>query len=424
MVLFNTLIIPRFFTEGTGDPEYYFQIASRIAHAGLISEIRPFGQGPIGLGAILISVMGGKIGIIFFNATIHTCSIYFLIKLLRRWFDLLPSVIASLLLAISPYMMLWYAQLNKESLVLLGAILFCYGFTSLMVQKKMSIGVLVGCMLAIALSILMFWFMRPYLNQILLPIVIWYTLLISYENYPNWFGVFRSILIGFGFIFALGLLPSGGASDATLSSLEHNSEALQSAASVASGGVYKECVDAIDDGVWGGGSKLQIFIGSKMRSLMGRRCLIFSGVGETSNVNKERAYFDEEFLPKNIEEAFRYLPIGGLKGVFYPPLNVSYDAIINSAPSPFYLTTFLYQIFFLAALVGILFSANKKGIFPIICLCLYIAFLYGVSTPFIGALVRYRYPWYMIITSIGIAALIQRVFNSYQCITYSKNKIK
>lgn len=410
MLAFNFLIIPQYFPGGTGDSEYYFELANQIAISGFPNELRPFGQGPIAIGSILIKAVGGKISIILFNAFIHAVAIYFLVSLLSFWFSLHSAIIGSIPLTLSPYMMLWYSQLSKESLSLLGVVLFVYGATGIVNSANNSFKYLLRYLISIIVAMMLFWLMRPYINQILIPAIAGYTLLLVYRDHDNYCYTFFYILIGIFICILFTISSFGSSSDRTLQSLESNSDALVTS-TIRNSDVYLKCIDSINNGSWTSESNLESFIGSKFRSIMARRCLIYSGIGESTNVDKESSYFDKSALPKNTAEVLRYLPNGGFKGIFYPSLKSSYEAIVRYSPSPFYAATFVYQLFFMMSLMGFLLIFKKDGILPILILCIYVIALYGISTPFIGALVRYRYPWYMVVVSIGFAALVQRLFN-------------
>lgn len=61
----------------------------------------------------------------------------------------------------------------------------------------------------------------------------------------------------------------------------------------------------------------------------------------------------------------------------------------------------------LAALAVWVFRSRRSGIVIPLALAASVMTVYGMATPFLGALYRYRFPWWMLTICMGLAALIE-----------------
>lgn len=172
------LIIPNMLpsAEGhiSGDPMYYHQLAlskvQEIQDEGIQAfELRPSGQGSAGIATLLYLAWENPYSVVLLNAVLHAASAVLMSLILLQWFPLRTAIIATLPLVISPYMIVWFSQVNKDTSSLTGALLFVYGLMRLIKIKNEPHAGLYS-LLIIFSGILLIWVMRPYLNQILLPI--------------------------------------------------------------------------------------------------------------------------------------------------------------------------------------------------------------------------------------------------------------
>jgi hypothetical protein len=100
---------------------------------------------------------------------LHAVSGIVLNLLLRKWFPPLISLLASLPFVISPYQMHWFSQINKDSFVTCGAILFTYG-----ILHALKVIIRTPCFRDLAIFVaftgtgaLLIFIARPYLVMIL-----------------------------------------------------------------------------------------------------------------------------------------------------------------------------------------------------------------------------------------------------------------
>ena len=171
MILLREIAIPHIFPASVGgnlptDPQYYndlaFKKAAEIEAHGLVEfELRPSGQGAAGLASLLYLLVKSPCIVVLVNGFIHALSAVVIVLIIRSWFPLRTSIIAAIPLAVSPYMILWFSQLNKDSYSLLGALLFVYGMLQLVLHGKPLQNVTYNVLVVIS-GALLIWLMRPY----------------------------------------------------------------------------------------------------------------------------------------------------------------------------------------------------------------------------------------------------------------------
>ncbi|MFA5300917.1 MAG: hypothetical protein WC389_22220, partial [Lutibacter sp.] len=179
MVIFQYILLPRFdpfIKEGliAGDPQYYHQLASNLAHRIAIEgwgiwNLRPDGQGCAGITAMIYAIaFVSPLLVILLNAFLHSIASVTLISIVGQFVRFRLAVIACLFFIISPYQMHWLSQINKDSYSIAGFYVFVLGWTLVFKQapktKKSSywFGLLLVMIGAMLISIV-----RPYIIQIL-----------------------------------------------------------------------------------------------------------------------------------------------------------------------------------------------------------------------------------------------------------------
>jgi hypothetical protein len=159
------------------------------------------------------------------------------------------------------------------------------------------------------------------------------------------------------------------------------------------------------------------YINHNIRTLMLQRCLTFLILDYEVNEATIHAIFDRDIQPSNLKEFIFYIPRAIFLGFFSPYPN---DWLYNfqNKFSVFYLIAPLSSLIFLLSLASLFLWIDKvrhNSIFLPIFITGSVIFLYGLSTPFIGALYRYRFPWYVMLTALGIASLISFLpFSKYK----------
>ena len=166
------------------------------------------------------------------------------------------------------------------------------------------------------------------------------------------------------------------------------------------------CLENIDHRNWRTEPFIPEFVDSKLRALMGQRCLIFTILETHDNPTTLKSIVDTDRLPSGALDALLYLPRAVLLGVF-SPWPSDWGFIFKYGSSFFYTIAPLEAILLYAGLVSIciwLLRTRQWTLFIPILMSVAVMSIFAMATPFIGALYRYRYPWWMLLICLGIAA--------------------
>jgi len=419
LVISREIVIPNFASSINGhiagDPYYYHTLAIKKAEEIKTMgwrefELHPEGQGPAGIASLFYLIWKNPYSMGLLNAALHGISVVMMAMILMRWFSRCTSIIATLPLAISPFMMVWFSQVNKDSFSLAGALLFTYGLLRLVGTKgeSLSRGGQLLSLSTIAIGIFLTWIVRPYVNQMLLPItglILFIALSLRVGRVLD-----NGKLIGFSICGALvlaclALLGQGAASDATLEEFAgYRRPQSQAESQVAA----KNCFASIDIRNWRNEPLLPGFVNRPLKALMGQRCLMFTVQQTHSNVTTQYSFVDVNRFPNGSAEALAYLPRAALLGIFSPwPDRWGY--IFNHRPSFFYTITpveaAMLYVGLISFIIWVVRGKTWSALIPI-SLSVTVMTIYGMATPFLGALYRYRYPWWMLMICMGMAALL------------------
>jgi sRNA-binding regulator protein Hfq len=423
MVVSRELIIPRMSQSIDGhlggDPQWYNLLAlkkvAEIEIKGIKGfELRPEGQGPAGIASLIYLLVKNVYGVILTNAFLHAVSTIVMVMLLGHWFSLRTSIIASLPLAMSPYMMIWFSQLNKDSFTLAGALLFTYGLLRLIRPAKnetLRNGMLLSLLIA-GFGMFLVYIMRPYMNQMMMPmtaivLVMRITSSMVFENKTRegirlaLFGTILFICLSVG-----SFLSNGAASDATLE--KFNSFVFQSESQSKSPSVMDQCLKTIDEKKWRNEPLFPDYINAKLRALMGQRCYMFNILETHHSPATLYSFIDTDKFPRGSMEVLYYIPRALLIGIFAPwPDRWFYT--LNHRPSVFYTIIPIETVVVYISIAGLVIWLIRRRdwlVFIPVGLSFSMMAIHGIATPFLGALYRYRYPWWMMILCLGLAACI------------------
>lgn len=228
MFFVREILVPEIYITATdgnipGDAEYYNSLAHKkvieIKKQGLgLFELRPSGQGAAGIASIFYLLIDSPYSIVFVNALLHAFSVLVMVMIVRCWFPINLSILATIPLAISPYMIMWFSQINKDSFTLIGVLLFVYGLIQIIMYAEILRKVILGFIFAV-IGMLFLWIMRPYINMMLLPLI---TLILTFMiGYDLWKKsakprIFSLIIFSAVILIILNHLNNGAASDKTL----------------------------------------------------------------------------------------------------------------------------------------------------------------------------------------------------------------
>ncbi len=427
MEVSREIIIPRMLpgvVNGhiSGDPQYYNELAIKktdeIKAKGMtVFQIRPEGQGPAGGASLIYLLVESPYGFVIINAFLHAVSAIAMVLILRHWFSFSISAIASLPVAISVGMMFWFSQLNKDSVVLAGALLFICGLLKLVARKE---GVLLG-LLGAVVGVFFIGLMRPYVNQMLLPVTAIILLVVigsRLKNRCRCSDLKKIVAAALFLLFFISRMSIGAASDKTLNSFAEFDASSQIG--------RNPRLASVDIRNWENSPLLPKFINTKLKTLMGQRCLMLTVLDADRNSTTLSSVLDAEILPGSSMAALAYLPRAALIGIFSPWPDRWLYALHHK--SFFYVVTPFEAMVIYLGIVGIVIWVfrHRQWLLAVpITISLFIMTIYGMTTPFLGALYRYRYPWWMLLICLGVASwgsLIQSHWRSHRDVKPSENK--
>ncbi|UYO93991.1 hypothetical protein [Pollutimonas sp. M17] len=423
MIFIREVAIPYIYPSAVdghlpGDAAYYHSLAmeqlTKIDLQGISAfELRPKGQGAAGIASLLYLAIESPYSVVILNSVLHAAATLILILILRRWFTFRVSIIAASPLALSPYMMIWFSQINKESYMLLGVMLFVYGLIELL-SIRCRPSMLRNLFIAIS-GVVLIGLVRPYANQILFPITAFIFSLAFLWQLRHEQSIMKLMPLAASaatVLLTLGLLTSGAASDKTLTRISNEKPVSipdhpQSTASA--------CLRNADPIRWANEAWLPDYIDTRLRSMMTQRCLVFTLLESQSNPITLDSIIDQRRLPSGSAEALGYLPRAVMIGVLSPwPTQWLYSFQVR--PSIFYTISSIEAVLMYVAIFGsCIYIARRKRWLAAVPMTLALSFMtiVGMATPYIGAVYRYRYPWWMLVICVGIAASMT-LFNEWK----------
>jgi hypothetical protein len=412
MIVSREIVIPKMLSSVNGhingDPQIYHSIAVKkvkeIHEFGFSRfELRPEGQGPAGVATLHYLVSESPYGIVLLHSLVHACSVGLLFLILSFWFSDKEALIGTLPLLISPYMIFWFSQLNKDSFTLFGILLFMYGLLKLIIIKEKLRRKLKSIILC-AFGIFFIGLMRPYINQMLLPITLVGLLVI-----PIWNKYSKVVLIKFSaaaviLITSMVLCSSGAQSDYTLKSFEDFKN--EYVITGHTNGTVLKCFASIKKENWKDAKFLPGYVNGKLRALMGQRCYTFILLEENYNLTTTYSIIDSDVIPNGSLEAIRYIPRAFLIGMLSPSPHFWLYAL-KQRSSMFYSIIPFEALLLYVGLICIFVWIIKNKKFTLFIPLGYSAIIMTImamANPSIAVLYRYRFPWWMLIMCIGVAA--------------------
>lgn len=414
MFVAREIIIPNMDWNGidghlAGDPQLYHKAAALKAEDmkrnGLLKfELRPDSSGPAGVTSLMYLFFDSVVGVVILNALLHALSVLICYLILSNWFLPKYSLIGAMPLLFSPYFMVWFSQINKDSYAIAGALLVIYG--SLELIKKATLdsnkhnylsGVVIISSGAFLTSLV-----RPYINQIhfVSLLVIFLTPLI-FRRVKKWKTFLLSVLL---VLFVVRVQSTGATSDQTIDSFK---EFIQTPALKANETIVDKCFAKVSSENWRNDFSVG-YINEKIKGIVGQRCNIFRLLYTQTNPNTLFSIVDYDILPGSTSEAFAYLPRAVSLGVFAPWPNM-WSYIFTKRFSIFYMIAPVEALVLYLGLCFLFYWVFKTKQFLIlgpVFMSFSVMGIYGLSTPFVGVLYRYRYSWWMLLIGLGIGAIL------------------
>lgn len=443
--LLRELILPRITTdiyEGNlfGDPLQYHNIALSLSeqiriHGFQFWQLHPNGQGPAGIMSLVYVFTKSSLSIVTINAILHSIAGTTLITLLRKWFGTGTSIVSASVFVISPYQMHWFSQINKDSYLASGIMLFVFG-AYYMVQNFYSrkrYRSLLKYFGYSSIGILLIYVARPFVVSILqyfsilfLLLIFMYTIICtiySKKNVSSNTTKNNSISFSIIMIYILCLTPltEGATSDSTISDFENS---IKEFSISDKNYIYQNLVDypmvseCLNETMqeWKDSYVFPNTIDVKVEALLLNRCLFYILKYEKNTIVSNSVQ-EAKIELRSTKDVLMYIPKAIIIGLF-SPLPQKWFSRYETKISIFYtvvsMEMILFYLSFASLFVWLIFFCKSPAIYIIIALCVCIIGIYGIAVPFVGALYRYRYPFWVIIQSFGICSMIQLVKKSHE----------
>lgn len=409
-VVIREAVIPEIFHHSVdghmpADPAIYHQFAKRNVDQFMEGksklDLSPHGQRISGIASLIYSNGGSVYSIVLLNCILHGASVVILFLILRNWFSAFASTVGTIPLFISPYMILWFSQINKGSWTLFGVLLFMYGFIKFLSLKDFCPRRMLVSTVQMFLGLVSIWLVRPYVNQLLLPAVVLFALLSWLHSY-NWklTRLLHSVVV-ITMLTALSFLGSAG-----VSSQQTVSQAISgpTPTSIKDFPLTDRCFKSIAN--WQNLEILPSFVNSRLRGMMEQRCRILDILKDHRNPSTLKAFSNIHWTPTGTLETIYHIPESFFRGVLSP---VPWDLAAISKPifSVFYAIAITESCLMWVGLVGLFFWTMRFSQVslwaPIIC-SVSVMTIFAMSIPFMGALYRYRFPWWILLIGLGLAA--------------------
>ena len=395
-IFFSSFIIPNFeslhklgYAQGS-DSVFFNQVAIDLS-----SEIKKFGwthwrlyptentAGQSSFLAILYYFFGNNTNLIIpFNAFFNALSgiLIYLLALqildresVRNSFALIPSI----LFVIFPSSIVWVSQINKDVYIYAGIFLILYSFLRIFFYKGRFVG-LIKFYILLMFGILLISCFRPYLLQIIFCIF----LILLFFQFARFLPLSSNKLILNLFCLLIISFAYSGISKSRTPDSDL--------------GRYNLLIKSDHTWAWEKSLIVPDFIDRKLASLAAARAF-FINYGLSIKAN---TMLNIEKKPQNAFELITFLPEATLNAIFSPfPENwfenFSLLKIGYSVEMFTIYISFIGLIFLLR--FGYTYVALICLVFALVPLC-----IYGFVTPNIGSLYRIRYPYEMILVTMGI----------------------
>lgn len=249
---------------------------------------------------------------------------------------------------------------------------------------------------------------KPYLNQVLFPFVL---IMIAIYVITEWRADSKRAqhvaLAACAVLIALLAFSQGGKSSHTLTLFYDNKYCSSQGFECdgQQGNVWNQCLDAVSD--WQNSEWLPDILERRLRALAGQRCLMFGLLGDQGHPATLASVIERDFMPRNSMEMLAYVPRAMAIGVL-SPFPATWFQRPDGRFSTFYSFIPFEAVFVYAGIVGLVVFVIKRqayGLAVPVSLAICVMTVYGMATPFIGAVYRYRYPFWELLLCFGIAAI-------------------
>lgn len=221
------------------------------------------------------------------------------------------------------------------------------------------------------------------------------------------FGITKHIVLAGGVLLAALLLFSqGGRSNDTLEEFYENKYSTQKDFKYSEERhVWEQCLETVSD--WQSTEWLPVALERRLKALAGQRCLMFTLLGSQDHPATLSSIIERDFMPRSGVEMLKYFPRAMAIGTL-SPMPAAWFQRPGGRVSIFYTVIPVEAALVYVGIIGLVLFVMKSRAYSLmapVLLAIYTMTVYGMATPFIGGLYRYRYPFWAIILCFGVAAI-------------------
>jgi hypothetical protein len=426
MAFYRAVIFPRFepgTTDGIlpGDPWMFHTTAVRVAEnmsrdGWSAWTLRPDGSGNVGVVAVLYYLFGPVTSLaVVLNAFLHGIACAALILFGAQYLSRRHAVLVALPFILSPYQMEWYSQPTKDSFAAAGFLLMIYGWCILIrswPEARSKLRFALGLVI-VASGIALISIVRPYLVQVLVamsaPCVLFvsWTLLRRARMTDAIIGVV--LIRGAALVLVLvSLLPMArvtGTNAVTWHADRAAQTLVTSVAEPAPGWQRTAWLPAkLDFTLYG--------IAAIQRNL-------FRDLATDKNINSREALIDIDVHFHSAADVLAYIPRAVQIGLLAPfPNQWSFFGIPSRSVFRNFATlqTILVYSSLMALMLGMRSFRRRIEFYAAFWYSFGVIAVYALATPHVGVLDRYRYPFLMLLVTMGLTTCVTSLRSSRQAL--------
>lgn len=388
--------------------------AAEIASLGWSAwELRPRTNSPAGIASAFYVLFGpSPSSMLPFNALVHALSACVVMAILRNYFSAFPAALGALVFVLNPGSLEWVSQIHKDGVFILGNLLFVFGVLGLFGNSKMNgkpvFWQRIELIIAPIIGTLLVWVARPYWVQIMLlsslsvsiPFVS--TIRSSRDSF-GWRTVAAAtlvVLIAIQFWLARYHTTFEPADVA----LPVASQPTTSGESISGDLISGESMSQDDAGkasptLWQLSGWMPAAIEGRFYRLATARRAAMTQGGNT--------LVDSETRFNSVGEIVCYIPRALQLGLFSPlpelwggQASTPAMTLARKVMGP---VTIGFYVCLLGLVLGIYQLRRDVSVWIMLGLCFIGILLFAITYPNIGTLMRYRYGFYMLLISFGLA---------------------
>ncbi|MDG1143906.1 MAG: hypothetical protein P8N92_04515 [Burkholderiales bacterium] len=368
--------------------------------------LRPEGQSPAGILSVFYYLFGSSpLTILPFNAALHAFSAYLVFTILRAFFSASPSMVGALVFVLHPSSFEWVAQVHRDGIFILGILLLMLATLSLTkeIVSPHAFKLRRWCfwfLTAIAGSALI-WVSRPYWLHVSILSLLATFLMVMPVFLSRRKTLWRDTALYFVTFSSIGLMQYGLMQSHGLQA-QFNEHVLRNTASKTMGEADPNQEYGPKNWVWEKTTWMPSIMEANFYRLGHTRQTVHrAGGGSLVDVDRDLT---------SVNDVLGYVPRALQIGLFSPFPNLwtgeGSTPAMTMARKLMGIVTLLFYLFLVGTLIALWQMRSKLSFWIVVSNCMIGIAFYSIVMPNIGALIRFRYSFFMLLAALGAAALV------------------